>query len=197
MAKTPTTQSTAEDFKQFLREMSYGIHEIVEGHTKAHTEANREARADRYNYAARNIGAPDSEAMSMAYSVCIDMLWGMVIEITEAEQRLEYVEAEPDSEEYQHALGEVFGAKSVFLSVHTRMVNLEHSRIEATRQGRNQRAFLGDVVRAEGDTIRVSYDRPHYSYGVERAELFMPTVVRDGIKNPNYVATKDFKDFLI
>lgn len=152
--KTPTTSSSAEEFKRFLRDFCYYIDQTVDGYVKEHRIMHTEYK--RNGYGRFSSECPDRESISYGFSVLVSMLWTIADEITEAEERLEYADDEEGTEEHQHTMGELFGAKTMFLAILKRFPHLEKDRIKATGEGITQSNFLRTVAYGEGDTRRIN-----------------------------------------
>lgn len=150
MYRKLTTSSTALEFQTFLREMGRTVHQTVDTYAREHRAINQDTK--RYGYNGYSNSYPDTEALAVGMSSMMALLWAAADQITEAEDRLEFLGDDDDSEEYQHALGELFGAKSMFLALNKRVPMVERSRIDATQQGKNQQYFLRQICLGEGST---------------------------------------------
>lgn len=184
--KEPTTSSTSQEFKAFLTEIGYDIFQVVDRHALEH-----KAEAQQYRHGGyQRTTYPDVEALSVGMSAVFALLWAAVDEIIQAEERIEFMDdVEDDTEERQHAMGELFAAKSIFISLYKRVPNLERERLQATREGKSQRGFLQRVTRGEGDPSGEpifidSLDAGRITTGVISAKLLHPSLYTTNANSP-------------
>jgi len=161
--REPTTASKAEDFRRFLTDFCYHIDQTVDGYAKNHRAVYTEYH--RNGYGRLSSDCPDIESVSYGFSVIISMLWTITDEIVEAEERLEYADDDEDTAEYQHTVGELFGAKTMFIALLKRFPWLEKERIRATGEGVSQRAFLRNVAYGKGDSRVATLDAGNIAGG--------------------------------
>lgn len=161
--REPTTACKAEDFRRFLSDFCHHLDRMVDDYAKNHRAVYTEYHRNGYGRLASD--CPDIESVSYGFSVIISMLWTIADEIVEAEERLEYSEDGEDSEEYQHTMGELFGAKTMFIALLKRFPWLEKERIRATGEGVSQRAFLRNVAYGKGDSRIATLDAGNIAGG--------------------------------
>jgi hypothetical protein len=149
MSEGLTTASTSREFIEYMRRRANETLQTAEMLASQHERIYK----DNYARMAPRGDYPDREAMYGIQSANMVTLWDVVDQIVEAEERLEYCGDDAESEEYQHALGELFGLKTVFLSLTKRLYILEQDRLNATQHGLDGKEFLVNILRNDGDSV--------------------------------------------
>lgn len=146
---TLDTSSKGSEFEEDVDRFAYSLRDRSKEHGHRHIEiAKRSSMGIGYNNR-RNY--PDQFYIATGFSVAITMLYRCVDMILECEDRIAYLdEDEMDSEEYQHALGELFAAKTVYLTLCKSVGELEIDRLDATATGLDQMEYLNEVIKAKG-----------------------------------------------
>lgn len=145
---TLSTSSKGSEFEEDVARFAYSLRDRSKEHGHRHTEiAKRSSMGVGY----KRRDYPDQSHMATGFSVAINMLFRCVDMILECEDRIAYLdEDEMGSEEYQHALGELFAAKSAYLVLTKSVGELEIDRLDATSAGLDQMQYLNEVIKAKG-----------------------------------------------
>jgi hypothetical protein len=179
-ARIPSTKADYKDFHAFLGQAGYEIEHTLKMYADEHR-----MRAQSTSYGGRST-YPTDEDLALSASTFFAMMFAALDQIQEAEQRLEFLDddVDGDSEEYHHAQGELFGAKSLFISIANRFAEIETERLASTAYGEQPKRFLHTIIRGEG----VVKGEPIYEYGVKDITL------HDLMKTtPVYQPKYDFK----
>lgn len=128
-----TTSSPASDFRWNLSTQYSTMQAYTMKLTQIHTH---ESKSNPMRGWGHRSGSPDEVAFHTGFSMLLSALQGIVERMEEAEDALASLQDDSEDEaEILHAAGELFAAKSIYLSLVDGIEPLEHSRIEATRAG--------------------------------------------------------------
>lgn len=149
-SKIPATKASHKEFREFLRAIGYEIEHTLGMYAQEHRSRAMTARSTGYGGKATEF--PDEQELAISASTFFGMMFATLDQIMEAEQRLEFLDdVDEDSEEYHHAQGELFGAKTIFISIAQKFSEIETERIASTGYGEKPKKFLHSMIRGEGN----------------------------------------------
>jgi hypothetical protein len=143
-----TTSSKASEFETHLGVLSYDWANTASGLEQRYKNISQQMRATSNAYNPRRFEAPDREALFLGFSAIHGVLKQVVELIKESEERVDFLsEEDVGSEEYQHAMGELFGAKSAYIAMYKSVIPSEIKRLEAVDQGFSQEEYYHESYR--------------------------------------------------
>lgn len=114
-----------------------------------HRRASQASAPSSMNYLGKS-STPDFEMLITSMSTSLTMLYRIVRSIEESEDVVDSLDPEEDIEEYAHAKGELYAAKSLYLTLKQAISDMEDDRVLATSHGMDQRDYFYKVEEHNG-----------------------------------------------
>lgn len=150
-----TTSSPADEFARDISRLPAKLESTARLLADRHHKINWNMRqSPSRSFLAGKENVPDFESIMASFTVPLTMLIRVSESIAESDDIVSSLDPEEDLEEIQHANGELFAAKSLYLTLRETLYTMEEDRLNVTEAGDNSWNYFYAVEDMRGPVGR-------------------------------------------
>lgn len=190
MTPTLTTKSSVKDFEDHYADFGHMLYQSVPKYADFHHQLWAENRRNSLSYP-QTLHIPDKDSLYQSFTSVMNLMATALHAVKDATEAVETLDADEDSEDFFHALGELFGAKTLYINMAQSVVPLEENRVRATRNGISSVVYFDMVFKNEGLVPADKMDPGGFRYNVPyrgKVSAQTPLVASGGWSMPSIQA---------